>query len=430
MLWMTTEIHAQQRNYADLLVETGLNLQPGQALRISAELAHRDLVRLVAEVAYRRGAIIVQVDWADTPLLKARLVYSAAEHLSYLPDYEVVRHRQMVDERWARLALVGPEFPDLLDDVDPVAMRTVAVTRAKTLKFYSQAMMANQAQWCVAASPTPAWAAKVFPDAAPDEAMERLWATILHVCRADLSDPVAAWQRHDRALKGVVAYMHGRQVRSLRFLDTRPGPDGRVCTDLTVGLTDRPQWLGASAQRPDGVAFFPNMPTEEVFSTPHNQRTQGWVRSSKPAFPFQREVRDAFFRFDSGELVEFTAEVGQEVLEQFFALEGTRRLGEVALVDVRSPINQANVVFYETLFDENAACHIAFGEAYPDGVEGGSSLDEAALRALGVNKADAHLDVMIGTETMHLTGLCADGSEVVIMENGCFVGEVTGEMPA
>jgi aminopeptidase len=430
MLWMTKELHAQHRNYANLLVETGLNLQPGQALRITAELAHRDLVRLVAEAAYGRGAKLVQVDWADTPLLKARLRHSAADYLSYLPGFEVVRHQQMVDEGWARLALVGPEFPDLLDDVDPVAMRTVAVTRAKALKFYSQAMMANQSQWCVAGSPTQAWASKVFPQAAPDEAMERLWATILRVCRADQPDPVAAWQRHNRALKGVVAYMHERQVRSLRFLDTQPGADGRARTDLTIGLTDRPQWLGASAQRPDGVDFFPNMPTEEVFSTPHNQRTQGWVRISKPAFPFQREVRNATFRFEDGELVEFAAETGHEVLEQFFALEGTRRLGEVALVDVRSPINQANVVFYETLFDENAACHIAFGEAYPDGVEGGSSLDEATLRALGVNKADAHLDVMIGTETLRLTGLCADGSEVVIMEDGCFVAEVTGEMTA
>ncbi len=424
---MNGTLAKQQQTYAELLVTTGLNLQPGQSLRVGAELAHRDFVRAVAEAAYRMGAPYVHVDWGDTPLVKARLVHSKPDLLTYFPDYEVARHRQMVDEGWARLALVGPEFPDLLNDVDPAAMRAVAMTRSQKLKFYMQATMANRMQWCVAAVPTRAWAAKVFPALPQDQALEQLWSLILRTCRVDLPDPAAAWHAHDLRLKSVVDFMAAQQVRSLHFVDSQPGPDGKPMTDLIVGLTDRPQWLGAAAQRPDGVQFFPNMPTEEVFSTPHNQRTEGWTRISKPAFPFEREVRDAYFRFAGGEVVEFHAAVGQEVLEQFFALDGTRRLGEVALVDVRSPVNQANVVFYETLFDENAACHIAFGEAYPDGVVDGSSLDEAELRALGVNKADSHLDVMIGTPTTRLTGLCADGSEVLLMENGSFVPQVTGE---
>ncbi|MCC6169976.1 MAG: aminopeptidase [Caldilineaceae bacterium] len=427
---MNPSMAALRGRYADLLVSTGLNLQPGQSLRIGAELAHRDLARDVAEAAYRAGAPYVHVDWQDTPLARARLVHSRPDYLGYFPDFEVARHRRMIDEGWARLSLVGPEFPDLLDDVDPAAMRTVAVTRSQKIKFYTQAVMANQVQWCVAAVPTPAWAEKVFPALPPEQAVDALWDVILRTCRADQPDPAAAWQTHDRMLKGVVDFLARRQVRSLRFLDSQPGPDGRPNTDLTVGMTDRPQWMGAAAQRPDGVVFFPNMPTEEVFSTPHNRRTEGWVRISKPAFPFEREVRDAYFRFAEGEVVEFYAAVGRQVLEQFFALEGTRRLGEVALVDVRSPVNQANVVFFETLFDENAACHIAFGEAYPDGVVDGSRLDEEELRRLGVNQADAHEDMMIGTPTMRLTGLCADGSEVVIMEDGSFVPEVTGEVRA
>lgn len=427
---MNPSMAALRGRYADLLVSTGLNLQPGQSLRIGAELAHRDLARDVAEAAYRAGAPYVHVDWQDTPLARARLVHSRPDYLGYFPDFEVARHRRMIGEGWARLSLVGPEFPDLLDDVDPAAMRTVAVTRSQKIKFYTQAVMANQVQWCVAAVPTPAWAEKVFPALPPEQAVDALWDVILRTCRADQPDPAAAWQTHDRMLKGVVDFLARRQVRSLRFLDSQPGPDGRPNTDLTVGMTDRPQWMGAAAQRPDGVVFFPNMPTEEVFSTPHNRRTEGWVRISKPAFPFEREVRDAYFRFAEGEVVEFHAAAGQQVLEQFFALEGTRRLGEVALVDVRSPVNQANVVFFETLFDENAACHIAFGEAYPDGVVDGSRLDEEELRRLGVNQADAHEDMMIGTPTMRLTGLCADGSEVVIMEDGSFVPEVTGEVRA
>ncbi len=235
------------------------------------------------------------------------------------------------------------------------------------------------------------------------------------------ADPQAAWRQHDYMLKEVVDYMSGKQVRSLRFLDETPGPDGRPNTDLTVGLTDRPCWVGAAAETPAGVSFFPNMPTEEVFSTPHNQRTQGWVRTSKPAFPFDREVNQAYFRFENGEVVDYMAAVGQDVLDEFFQIDGTRRLGEVALVDVRSPVNQAGVIFYETLFDENAACHIAFGEAYPDGVVDGANLGEDELGRLGVNRADAHLDVMIGTATMNVTGIRADGSEVSIMAQGRFV---------
>lgn len=420
----------QLRRYADLLIEFGVNLQPGQSLRIGAELEHAPLVRLAAEAAYRRGAPYVTVDWTDTPLAKARLTASKPEYLDYFPEYEVVRHQQFVDEGWARLALVGAAYPDLLNDADPKAMRTVAVTRSQKLKFYMQAMMANQLQWCVAAVPTQAWANKVFPDLEPDVALTKLWLLVLQAVRADRDDPVAAWQEHDATLKRVVDQLMRRDVRRLHFFDPAPGPDGKPRTDLTIGLTDRPQWLGAAAARPDGVMFMPNMPTEEVFTTPHNQRAEGYARISKPAFPFSREVLDAYVRFEKGEVVEFSAATGEDVLAQFFELEGTRRLGEVALVDVRSPVNQANVVFYEILFDENAACHIAFGEAYPDGVVNGSNLPEEELRSLGVNKADAHLDVMIGTPTLRLTGLCADGSEVVIMEDGQFVREMVEDAAA
>jgi aminopeptidase len=422
---MGVQMEDELRKYAEVLVRLGVNLQSGQSLRIGAELEHAPFVRIVTEEAYRQGAPYVQVDWMDTPLARARMQYSSGENLSYFPEYEVAKARQMVDEGWARLSLVGSEFPDLLKDVDPVAMRTVAVTRSQKLKFYTQAMMANQLQWCVAAVPTRAWAGKVYPNLAPEAALAELWTQVLRMVRVDRPDPVEAWARHNATLKGVADFLMRNHVRTLRFIDTKTGPDGLPATDLTVGMTDHPQWLGAGAERPDGIPFLPNMPTEEVFSTPHNQRTEGYVRLSKPAFPFQREIRDGFFRFANGEVVEFDAAEGREVLEQFFELDGTRRLGEVALVDVRSPVNRANVVFFEILFDENAACHIAFGEAYPDGVVDGSKLSEEELRHLGVNKADAHLDVMIGNETMRLVGIREDGSEVIIMERGEFVPAVT-----
>lgn len=414
-------------SYAQLIVRTGIHVQPGQCIRIGAELAHAKLVRLLCAEAYRAGARYVHVDWIDALTAKQRLLHSREEDLEFLPNYEIVRHQEMVDEGWTRIALVGPEAPDAYDDVSPGAMRTTASARARALKFYMQAMMANRSQWCVAGAATPAWAAKVFPDLDSEAAQQRLWEVIFHTCRIDTPDPQAVWEAHDRRLKSAVRFMAEREIQGVRFVDRQNGQDGKPRTDLTVWLTERPQWIGAAAQTRGGVSFFPNMPTEEIFTTPDARRTEGYVTLSKPAFPFEREVRNARFVFEQGEVVDFAAEVGQDVLEQYFEIEGTRRLGEVALVDVRSPVNQADVIFYETLYDENAACHIAFGQAYPDGVVGGSDLADEELAALGVNKSDAHQDVMIGTETMDVIGLRENGETVMVMENGKFIAEIDSE---
>lgn len=417
----------QQTKYAHLLIKIGVNLQPGQCLRVSGELEHRSFVAAVVTEAYQAGAKYVHVDWLDTPTDRARLLYSQPEYLDYVPEFQVARHRQMLDETWARLSLVGPEFPDMLEDVDPSVMRRARVAGSRALEFYSLAVMNNQLQWCVAGVPTVAWASKVFPQLPVDEAVVRLWDVILKTCRIDLADPTAAWQTHDRNLKRVVEFMAARRVRAIRYLDTMLGPDGQPASDLTIGLTDQPAWVGAAAYRPDGVQFLPNVPTEEVFSTPHCQRTEGWIRTSKPAFPFEREVSNAYFRFVEGEVVEFHAEKGEEVLAQFFEIPGAKRLGEASLVDARSPINQSGLIFYETLFDENAVSHIAFGRAYPDGVQGGAQMSKEELSAAGVNQADTHVDFMVGTDTMRVLGLCADSSEVVIMANGQFTDEVLGD---
>ena len=407
--------------YADLLIQIGVSLQPGQSLRISAEIADRSFVRQVMEAAYKAGAKYVQADWIDTPSTKQRYLHSQPEFLDYLPGYEVERHQYMLDNIWARLALVGPEYPDVFDDVEPSVMRRTAVARSAKLKFYMDKVMANAVQWCVAAVPTRAWAKQVFPDLAGADAYELLWRTVLHTCRVDEPDPIAAWRAHANKLNHVVDYLTAYEVRSVRFLDSAVDTDGKPLTDLTVGLTDRPVWLGAGSETPEGISFIANMPTEEVFTTPHRLRTQGWTRLSKPAFPFDREVRDAYFRFEQGEVVEYDAALGKAVLDELFAIDGARRLGEVALVDITSPINETGYVFYETLFDENATCHIAFGNAYPDGIDGGSSLSDEELTEAGANQSPSHVDVMIGSETMNVYGECADGSIVSIMENGRFV---------
>ena len=420
-----SDFNARQARYADLLIQTGLDLQPGQALQISAELEHAPFVRLVTAKAYDAGARYVHVLWQDTPTQRAHLQHVSPEYLDYFPDYEVSRYRQMVDEGWARLSLTGAAYPDIFEDVDPDAMRRIAVMRREKIKFYTDAVMSNAFQWCVAGVPTQAWAQQVFPDLTADDALAKLWALIFQVCRVEASDPVAAWKEHDVALNKVVAFMARHGVTELRYLDPTPGPDGRPRTQLTLGMTDQPRWIAASSQTPAGVRFFPNMPTEEIFTTPHRLRADGWARTTKPFFPFERQVDDAWFRFEEGKVVDYSAARGQEVLDQFFAVDGARRLGEVALVDVRSPINQAGVLFYDTLFDENAVCHIAFGDAYLEGYVGADDLDETEYEGAGINKSQVHLDVMIGSPTLQITVVTAAGDEIALMENGEFVPEVT-----
>ncbi len=418
---MTSLLEAQQQRYAELLVKVGLNLQPGQGLYIQSEVVHRAFVQRVVAEAYKAGAKFVEASLGDPINGRSRFIHASPDNIEYIPEWVIAQAHQMVDEGWARLALAGEEFPGLLDDIDPALMRRAAVSRSQKLKFYSEAVMSMQMQWCVAAMPTANWAAKMFPDLPADEAIDTLWKLILSSVRADQPDPAALWREHDARLKRVSGFMQSRQVRAVRFIDAAVDGNGNPNTDLTVGLLDTSLWLAASSDTPKGIRFFPNMPTEETFTTPHRLRVNGYARLSKPGFPLGRQVDDAFFRFKDGELVEFKSTTGEDILKQFFDMRGAKYLGEVALVDSRSPINQNGALFYNTLFDENAASHIAFGRAYADAVEGGTAMSEAEREAAGINDADTHCDLMIGTPTMRVIGLCADGSEVMVMENGQFV---------
>jgi aminopeptidase len=420
-LAMTSSLQAQQQRYAELLVKVGLNLQPGQGLFIQSEIVHRPFVQLVVAEAYKAGAKYVELALGDPINGKSRFQHAAPDTLEYVPDWSVAQHRQMVDEGWARLALTGEEFPGLMDDIDPSLMRRAAVSRSRKLKFYSEAIMSMQMQWCVAAMPTANWAKKMFPDLPVEEAIAKLWQLILAAVRVDQADPVALWWAHDERLKRISSFMKARQVRAVRFVDATTDANGQPLTDLTVGLLDASQWLAASSDTPKGVRFFPNMPTEEIFTTPHRLRVNGYARMSKPGFPLGRQVDDALFRFKDGELIEFQSTKGEDILRQMFDMRGAKYLGEVALVDARSPINQSGALFYNTLFDENAASHIAFGRAYADAVEGGTAMSEAERETAGINDSDTHCDLMIGTPTMRVIGICADGSEVTVMENGQFV---------
>ena len=417
--------------YAHLLIRLGVNLQPGQSLAIRTEPIHRDFALLVAEAAYDVGAKFVAIEYSDMRLQSVRIRKSAEESLDHLPGYIGEMARERMDDGWAAISLVGEEDPSLPAQLDPGRLRILQTAEYRAQMPWRSSMMGMKQQWNVAALPTPAWAQKVFPRLSAEEALSRFWEDIRRIIRLDADDPFAAWQAHLADLESARSTLQAKQIRALHFLDRSPGPDGKPSTDLTIGLTDRPNWAGGvgglGAAEEDAAAppvFLPNIPTEELFTTPHRLRVNGWMRSSRPSFPFRREVAEATFRFEEGRVVEFSAGEGQEIYEQFFGVEGTRYLGEVALVDVSSPIFRSGLVYYNTLFDENAACHVAFGQAYPIGLVGGGGLSPVELAEAGVNKSDLHLDVMIGTATLDVTGRLSDGAELAIMRQGRYTPAV------
>lgn len=416
-------LHNQIARYAELVVSQGINLQAGRSLVIKAEVGNRAFVRELVTAAYRAGAKFVEVDWNDPLLLKERLTHSRSEYLDYLPDALVSQAAERIREGWSNISVVGKEYPNLLEDADAEKMRLVQTVYYGKLEAWRTALMRNQMAWCVCAVPTPAWARQVFPQMGEGEAIQALWQAILSAAHV-APDGSSHWQDHIRQLERVAAFLNRRPIDSLHFYDPAPGPDGKPSTDLTIGLTARPYWVSGSSPTDEGVVFSPNIPTEEAFVTPHRGRAEGWTRSSKPFFPFDQEVTGAWFRFAGGQVVEYGAEKGQPLLDQFFGVEGCRRLGEVALVDSDSPIFQSGLLFYNTLFDENAAIHLAFGRGYPIGIRDGGAMKPEELDALGLNLSALHLDTMIGTETMNVTAIYADGSQTPVMRDGRYTSQV------
>ena len=413
----------QIASYAELIVTQGVNLQPGRSLVIKAEVGSRAFVRELMAAAYRAGAKFVEVDWTDPLLVAERLTHSRPEYLEFLPDALLPQVEERIRDGWSSISVVGKEYPDLLKDADAEKVRLLQTAFYGKTDAWRAALMRNQTAWCVCAVPTPAWARQVFPEMPEEAAIQALWQAILAAAHV-APDGSGHWQDHVRQLERVAGFLNSRPIDSLHFYDPTPGPDGKPSTDLTIGLTTQPYWVSGSSPTVDGLVFSPNIPTEEAFVTPHRGRAEGWTRSSKPFFPFDQEVTGGWFRFAGGAVVEYGAEKGQNLLDQFFGVEGCRHLGEVALVDTQSPIFQSGLLFYNTLFDENAAIHLAFGRGYPIGIQDGGTMTPDELDALGLNLSSLHLDTMIGTETMNVTAIYADGSQTPIMQDGRYTAQV------
>ena len=408
---MNTDTFQQRLNaYAELLVKVGVNVQPGQKLIVRASTAAVELTRKVVELAYKAGSPFVEVMWADDGVTRARFAHGPDGSFDIVPHYRADGLNQLASEGAASLSIVASD-PDMLRGTDPRRYATYLAAWRPLVKPFTDLSMSDSIAWCVAAAASPAWARRAFPGLPEEQALDALWNAIFAATRIDTPDPVAAWSHHAAGLKVAKDKLNHSRFSALRFR----GPG----TELTVGLADGHVWDGGSSTNKEGTTFIANMPTEEVFTAPHRARVDGTVRATKP-LSYNGNMIDGFWlRFAEGKVVEAHADVGQDALDSILDTdEGSRRLGEVALVPASSPIERAGVLFYETLFDENAACHIALGRAYDSTVSGSRTMDQQGREAAGMNSSLSHVDFMIGSAEVDVDGVLADGSTRPVMRRG------------
>ena len=400
----------QLTNYAELAVKVGVNIQPNQILFISASTDATEFVRLVTEIAYDAGARQVIVDFSDDVISRLRFEKAPADSFSEFPEWKVMEREQLA-ARGAAFMSIMSQSPDLLQGINPSRIGDFQKASGLALDKYRQDMQADKFSWTVIATPSKAWAAKVFPQLQADEQVPALWDAIFKAVRANTENPVQSWIDHDKTLHKKVDYLNEKRYKQLHY--RAPG------TDLTVDLPVGHIWCGAGSDNVKGDSFMANMPTEEVFTVPHKTGVNGYVSSTKP-LSYGGNIIDNFkITFKDGRVTDISAEQGGEVLQRLIDTdEGAKHLGEVALVPHASPISQSNVLFYNTLFDENASNHFALGSAYAFCLEGGKTMAREELVKSGLNQSITHVDFMVGSENMDIDGVLEDGTTEAVFKNG------------
>ena len=397
------------REYARLIVRCGINVQKGQEVMIYADLDQPEFVKLVVEEAYKAKAKKVIVEWNYQPLQKIHTRYQSVKTMGTVEEWVKARQEHFCDVIPARIHLVS-EDPDGLKGINMAKVAKARQMSYPILKGYRD-RRENKEQWCIAAVPGAAWAKKVFPGYPKGKAMEMLWEAILSASRVN-EDPVKAWDEHNADLAKRCDYLNNLNIQKLHYT----ADNG---TDLTVGLISEGCWRGGGDTSLQGIYFNPNIPTEECFISPKRGEAEGIVYSTKP-FSYRGQLIDNFsLRFENGKVVEAKAEVGEELLKTMVSMdEGAAYLGECALVPQNSPICQSGILFYNTLFDENAACHLALGMGFADTIKDFQNKSLEECRELGINDSMIHEDFMIGCDTMNIDAICADGNIVPVFRNG------------
>ena len=397
------------KQYARLIARMGANVQKGQDVVLYAGLDQPEFTQMVAEECYRAGAKSVRVEWMYQPLYKVHARWMKQKDLSATPEWEKAKLQHMVDALPARIYLESDD-PDGLKGINPKFYKAMQA-RAEVRRPYRIATD-SKLQWCIAAVPGVAWAKKLYPALSKKQAVEQLWKDILFTSRADGADPVAVWEAHNADLKNRCAYLNGLQLRQLRYKSANG-------TDFTVGLIPQSRFQGGSDVTLSGVEYCPNIPTEEVFTSPDRRTAEGVVYATKPLSFQGRLIENFHLRFEKGRVVEAVAEKGQDVLDYILNMDdASRYLGECALVPKDSPISESGLLFFNTLFDENAACHLALGFGFKECVEGFEALSDDEVHAMGVNDSINHTDFMIGSDDLAIDGVTADGRVVPIFRCG------------
>ena len=406
------DLEKLKRDYAELVVRMGVNIQKGQRLQITSEIECADFARLCADAAYNAGCREVLFRWRDDELTRMKYLKAADEVFDSVDQWDVDRANGLADEGCAFITIYA-EDPDSLKGVDPDRIRRAQISSGKALEHYREMMMSSACPWTVCSVPSKAWSQAVFPQLSEEEAVARMWEEILACCRVDGGDVIQNWQNHIDELKKHVDILNGYNFRTLRYKNS-------AGTNVTVGLPEGHYWEGGSEKSGTGVIFSPNLPTEEVFTLPDRNSMNGTIVSTKPLSHNGTVIEGIVFRVENGKIVEAHADKGEDILKDAISVdEGASYFGEVALVPYDSPISNSGVLFFNTLFDENASCHFAFGEAYPQ-IKGSENMTREELKARGANTSMTHVDFMVGSEDLEITGITHDGREIPVFVNGNF----------
>ena len=400
-------------NFSELVIKIGVNLQKGQGLEIFCPVEKSYVAQALALSAYKAGASIVRMRWQCQEIDKINYENATTEALTDIPKWFVDQRNDIVERGFCYVA-ISADDPSIFKNVPAEKMGAISKARSKALKKYSDAVMSNAVRWCVVSVPTLEWAKQVFPNAKNPE--EELSLAIEKTMRLDTDNPLKAWEKHIETLNYRANFLNQMNFEYVRFKNS-------IGTDLTVGLAKNHVWTSAQEKAKDGVTFMANMPTEEIFTAPHRLKVNGTLKSALPLCENGQIIDDFSITFKDGKIVSYSAEKGYDTLKSLIDIDdGMKYLGEIALIGKNSPIALSNVLFFNTLFDENASCHLAIGKGYPTTVKDGDTLSEQELLDLGVNDSTEHVDFMIGTPDLSVTGIKYDGTEIQLFTDGewCF----------
>ncbi len=396
--------------YAELIIKTGLAIKKDDVLVIRIPVENYEFGHILAKKAFEQGAKDVKFNYRDQDFSVIKFKYASEEVLKDIPQYFIDEQNHYVDTNCKFISVIG-EDPNGLKDSDPDKVMIANKASREALKHFSAEMMRNKVSWCVVGVPTKAWAKIVFPDLEEDKAVEKLWNMILDTSRVG-EDPEKNWEEHISSMKKHSKFLNENEFEYLHVTSSNG-------TDLKIGLPEGYIFQGCGEGNLRGERFVANIPTEEVFSMPHKDKVDGIVYASKPLNYNGSLIENFWFKFENGKVVDFHAKKGHDVLKNMLSMdEGATHLGEVALVPYDSPISNTKILFYETLYDENASCHLALGKAYPTCIEGGPDMSEEELRAHGVNDSMIHVDFMFGYKDSHIVGVKKDGTKVDVFVNG------------